>query len=386
MANIFKLKRRPTGGAAGAPAALKSGEPAFNEVDNILYLGKGDDGGGNATTVVPVAGIGAFADLSSVQTIAGVKTFTSSPIIPTPAPSDNSTKAATTAYVQNELTSFGAGDMAKSVYDPTGKQADAFSQDNMVDGTTNKNYSATDKTKLAGIEVAADVTDLANVSSALNSTAKASPVDADRVFGGNSAASNVGVYTTWAQVKAFFKTYFDTLYATVAHTHTFASLTAKPTTLLGYGITDAQLSSAKGQANGYASLDGGGKVPNSQLPDSVLGAMSYQGVWNASTNSPTIPTAAAGNKGWYYVVSVSGTTTVSSNSDWNVGDWIVSNGTTWDKVDSTDQVSSVAGRQGAIVLTTADLTDAKDMATQASNAVAITGGTINGVTLDGGTF
>lgn len=45
----------------------------------------------------------------------------------------------------------GVGDMVKATYDPTSKNADAFSQDSMVDGTTNKNYSATDKTKLAGI-------------------------------------------------------------------------------------------------------------------------------------------------------------------------------------------------------------------------------------------
>lgn len=45
----------------------------------------------------------------------------------------------------------GAGDMLKSVYDPTSKNADAFSQDNMVDGTTNKNYTAAEKTKLAAI-------------------------------------------------------------------------------------------------------------------------------------------------------------------------------------------------------------------------------------------
>lgn len=36
------------------------------------------------------------------ETIAGTKTFSSSPIIPTPATSDNSTKAATTAWVNNQ--------------------------------------------------------------------------------------------------------------------------------------------------------------------------------------------------------------------------------------------------------------------------------------------
>lgn len=56
--------------------------------------------------------------------------------------------------------------MQPAVYDPTGVGADAFSQDSMVDGTTNKNYTATEQTKLAGIEALADVTDTANVTAA----------------------------------------------------------------------------------------------------------------------------------------------------------------------------------------------------------------------------
>lgn len=58
------------------------------------------------------------------------------------------------------------GDMTKAVYDPNSVEDDAFDQDNMADGTTNKNFTATEKTKLAGIETAADVTDAANVAAA----------------------------------------------------------------------------------------------------------------------------------------------------------------------------------------------------------------------------
>lgn len=78
MANTIQFKRRVSG-AAGAPAALKSGEVAHNEVDDTLYVGKGDDGAGNATSVVPLAGKGSFADLSSTQTIGGAKTFSTVP-------------------------------------------------------------------------------------------------------------------------------------------------------------------------------------------------------------------------------------------------------------------------------------------------------------------
>jgi hypothetical protein len=78
MANVIRIKRRASG-AAGAPASLKSAELAHNEVDDTLYVGKGDDGSGNATTVVPLAGKGSFADLSSTQTIGGAKTFSTVP-------------------------------------------------------------------------------------------------------------------------------------------------------------------------------------------------------------------------------------------------------------------------------------------------------------------
>ena len=78
MANTIQLKRRVSG-VAGAPAALKSGEIAHNEVDDTLYVGKGDDGGGNATSVIPLAGKGAFVDLSASQSIAGAKTFATVP-------------------------------------------------------------------------------------------------------------------------------------------------------------------------------------------------------------------------------------------------------------------------------------------------------------------
>lgn len=42
-------------------------------------------------------------DGTSNQSVDGVKTFTSSPIVPTPTIGDNSTKAATTAFVKNEI-------------------------------------------------------------------------------------------------------------------------------------------------------------------------------------------------------------------------------------------------------------------------------------------
>jgi hypothetical protein len=139
----------------------------------------------------------------------------------------------------------------------------------------------------------------------------------------------------------------------------------------------------KAVANGYASLDATVKVPLAQLPTTVQGSVSYQGTWNATTNVPVMPAASAANKGWYYVVSVAGTVVVSGVSDWGVGDWLVSNGVAWDKVDNTDAVTSVAGQTGAVVLTKTDVglnnVDNTSDAQKNSAAAVLTNKTINGM-------
>ena len=109
-----------------------------------------------------------------------------------------------------------------------------------------------------------------------------------------------------------------------------------------------------GAANGVATLDSSGTVPLSQIPASLQGALTYEGTWNASTNTPTI-TSGVGTKGHYYVVSVSGNTTIDGISGWVTGDWIVFSGTAWQKIDNTDAVTSVNGQTGTVVLGYADV-------------------------------
>lgn len=74
---------------------------------------------------------------------------------------------------------------------------------------------------------------------------------------------------------------------------------------------------------------------------SQIGAMTYQGVWDASTNTPTLPTADILNKGFVWKVSVAGSTNISGITDWKVGDFAVSNGASYDKWDNTDDFSNV---------------------------------------------
>ena len=60
MAQKIRIKRRAAAGGAGAPTTLASAELAFNESEKILYYGIGDDGGGEATSVIAIGGEGAF--------------------------------------------------------------------------------------------------------------------------------------------------------------------------------------------------------------------------------------------------------------------------------------------------------------------------------------
>jgi hypothetical protein len=100
MANTIRIKRRASGDS-GAPSTLENAELAFNEVNNVLYYGKGTGGvGGSATTVEPIAGPGAFLTLSSTQTVTGDKTFNGVVIVPTPTAN---THATTKLYVDGAI-------------------------------------------------------------------------------------------------------------------------------------------------------------------------------------------------------------------------------------------------------------------------------------------
>lgn len=85
MANVIRIKRRNSGGA-GAPSSLMNGELAVSEVggsgSSIMYYGYGDAGGGTASSIVAIAGPGAYASLTGTQTFSGTtNTFTSATVL-----------------------------------------------------------------------------------------------------------------------------------------------------------------------------------------------------------------------------------------------------------------------------------------------------------------
>lgn len=77
-------------------------------------------------------------------------------------------------------------------------------------------------------------------------------------------------------------------------------------------------------------------------PKAVNG-LSYQGSWDAtSLHLPTTSTS-----GDYFIVSV-------ANSPYQVGDWIVFNGTSFDRIDNSQMITSIFGRTGAVAATEGD--------------------------------
>ena len=86
----------------------------------------------------------------------------------------------------------------------------------------------------------------------------------------------------------------------------------------------------------------------------VAGGLDYQGTWNASTNTPTLA-SGVGTNGYYYVVSVDGSTNLDGITDWKAGDWLLFNGTVWQKIDQSwaiaganDNITSMTGITGGI--------------------------------------
>jgi predicted heme/steroid binding protein len=97
-----------------------------------------------------------------------------------------------------------------------------------------------------------------------------------------------------------------------------------------------------------------GKLQN-QI-NGLVGGSIYQGTWNASTNTPALA-SGVGTKGYYYIVSVAGSTNLDGITDWFVGDWAIFDGTAWQQVDNTDAVVSVNGQTGAVSLTTDNISE-----------------------------
>jgi ribosomal protein L35AE/L33A len=84
---------------------------------------------------------------------------------------------------------------------------------------------------------------------------------------------------------------------------------------------------------------------------SIVGGLTYQGTWNASTNTPTLA-SSTGTNGYYYIVATAGSTNLNGITDWQVGDWLLFNGTVWQKIDQSETLQFVTSADTSVTVTT----------------------------------
>jgi hypothetical protein len=95
--------------------------------------------------------------------------------------------------------------------------------------------------------------------------------------------------------------------------------------------------------------------------------MDYKGAWDASTNTPTLANGT-GNAGDVYRVSVAGN---ALGLTFEIGDYAIYNGSTWEKSDSTDSAGAPPSfTSTAVSAGTTTLTSASSVIQQFAGATA----------------
>jgi len=221
MADTIRIKRR-TSGAAGPPGSLASAELAYNAIGDVLYIGKGDDGTGQATSVVPVGGAGAFASDSDLAGLAPIASpaFTGNPTAPTPTAGDADTSVATTGFVSAAIAAAGGG----GPYQPLDPDLTSLAAASLVD----RIYYRSAANTWTAVVTGGNLTFSGGI---LNAVVGEAATDGN-VYGRQSGG--------WALLSSIF-----------------------------------EQTSRKGAANGYASLDATAKVPAAQLPSYVDDVLEY---------------------------------------------------------------------------------------------------------------
>ena len=461
MANTIRIKKRASTGAAGAPTSLAPSELAFNENtgDKKLYYGYGDNGDGTASSVIAIGGEGAFTTLDTTQTISGNKTFSgtvalgSSATATTPSENDNSTKVATTAYVQTEIANFSTGTVTSvglslpNIFSVSGSPVTTSGTltGTLATQTTNKVFAAPNGstgTPTFRALVANDLPDLSSVylpisggtvssnltisgnltvngtTTTVNSTtvsvddknielgATAQPTDQSADGGGITLKGTTDHTWNWVNsTDAWTSSEHINLAAQKAYYINGTSVLSG--SALGSGVTGSSLTSVGTLTSGTWSastiaVNKGGTGQTSYTNGQLL-------IGNSTGNTLSKATLTAGSN--VTITNGGGSITIAAtdtNTTYTAGNGLDLTGTTFALdlkangglvIESTELAlnlgaSSITGTlalaKGGTGATTASGARTAlalgTIATQNSNNVSITGGSIDGITLDGGTF
>jgi hypothetical protein len=287
MSNTIRIKRRATGDS-GAPSSLQNAELAFNEVDNTLYYGKGTGGaGGSATSVIAIGGDGSFVNLSGTQTISGNKTFSgtvalgSSATASTQTAGDNSTKVATTAYVDGAVTLAGAYSFTAA--GDSGSYTISSGDTLKVSGGTGLTATASDLTSTTTVTIDLDNTAVSAGSYGSATAVGTFTVDAQ---GRLTAASNTNISVPSTQVNDFTEAVQDVVGGMVS-TNTESGISVEyddGTGKLNFNVNDPTITIA-GDADGSATMTDLGNTTINITLDTVN---SNTGTFGSATAVPVI--------------------------------------------------------------------------------------------------
>jgi len=414
MANTIQLKRRASG-VAGAPAALKSGELAHNEVDDTLYVGKGDDGAGNATAIVPLGGSGGFLALVGTQTVGGAKTFS---LVP------KSSQDASAAIDLVRKSQLDAGLAAKAALSHSHAIGDVTGLQATLDGKLGASANAVSASKLATartISLAGDLSGSVSFNGTANVTLTAAVADDSHAH----VIANVDGLQAALDAKASLAspglTGTPTAPTAASSTNTvqIATTAFVQQAIVDFGPGDMLKSSYDADNDGkvdaaevadaapWAGITG---KPTSFTPAShshpISQVTSLQAALNtkaalaspALTGTPTAPTAASGTNTTQLATTAFVAVAISALIDAAPGAMDTLNELAAALGDDPNFATTATNALAGKLATASNLADLPNkvtarsnlglgsMATQASNSVAITGGAINGIALDGGTF
>ena len=384
----ISLYYTPTPAAVPSSANLILGEVALNIGDsNLYYLDS------TATTVLKFSpdtakGVaGGVADEILYQTGAGTTGFITAPTVAGSVLEWNGsafawgTAAGTTAFPLT-INSSGTGGASPQTFD--GSSAITISYNTVgAPSTTGTNASGT-----WGINVTGTAADLAGgvngslpYQTAANTTAFLSIGTNGQVLTSN------GSDPTWASYAALT---IGTGLSGTSYTPATGTTIALANTAVTPGTYGAS------NAIPVITVDQQGRITNATI--STLNSPSYQGTWDASTNTPNIGATSPNNQD-YYIVSVAGNTPLSGITDWQVGDWAIYSTalTAWEKVSGSNTesfsnitVTSLTGymyANGNSLVTASTtipntaITGLGTMSTQNATSVAITGGSIDGTAI-----
>lgn len=400
MSNIIRIKRRASGGGSGAPTSLNNAELAFNEQTNVLYYGSGTGGaGGTATTILAIGGSGAFMDLSTNQTIDGVKIFSST----ISGSIDGNSATATKWATARNLSLTGDGTATLTAVDGTANVSAAFTL-----ATVNANVGTFTKftVNAKGLITAA--------SQASRSDLSAPTAD---ISNGGFKITNVAEPTL--STDAATKNYVDSVAQGLDVKSSVVAATTANITLSGTQTVD-----------GIALVAGNRVLVKNQTTASANGIYAVSAsAWTRTTDADTWNELVSAfvfvekgsinaDTGWVSTIDAGGTlgstavtfSQFSGSGTYTAGTGLTLTGTQFSITNTTvtagaygsaskTLVATVNAQGQLTALTASDIAIANTqvsglgtMSTQNANAVAITGGSItnlttfDGITIDGGTF